>query len=159
MIRVWNRQLTVAKRRKLPFEARLRYTAEQGLPERMLQLEKNEEEPVKKPFDIGDKVHVKKTALLPTGFDGQVGKVYENSILIDIDPDTVAKSRSEELHDLHGRVIVRFAEAKKIEAQSKLKVRKAVISADVAVFACHNLMLFIILTFLALFLIFISLSC
>ncbi|AMV68601.1 Hypothetical protein ADU73_0191 [Pediococcus damnosus] len=78
--------------------------------------DKKEEEEEPKPFDVGDKVHVKKTALLPTDFDGQVGKVYENSILIDIDADSVDDSRSEELHDLHGRVIVRFAEAKKIEA-------------------------------------------
>ncbi|KRN57711.1 hypothetical protein IV83_GL001998 [Pediococcus inopinatus] len=77
---------------------------------------KEEEEVEPKPFDIGDRVHVKKTALLPTGFDGQVGKVYENSILIDIDADSVAEARSEELHDLHGRVIVRFAEATKLEA-------------------------------------------
>lgn len=67
----------------------------------------------KKPFDVGDEVVVKKTDLLPTGFKGTVGKVYENSILVEIDPASVADSRSEELHDLHGRVVVRMSEAKK----------------------------------------------
>ncbi|TLQ03521.1 preprotein translocase, YajC subunit, yajC [Pediococcus stilesii] len=67
----------------------------------------------KKPFDVGDEVVVKKTDLLPTGFEGTVGKVYENSILVEIDPASVADSRSEELHDLHGRVVVRMSEAKK----------------------------------------------
>ncbi|KAF0369932.1 hypothetical protein [Pediococcus acidilactici] len=67
----------------------------------------------KKPFDVGDEVTVKKTDLLPTGFAGTVGKVYENSILIEIDPSSVANSRSEELHDLHGRVVVRMSEATK----------------------------------------------
>ncbi|KRN93250.1 hypothetical protein [Pediococcus stilesii] len=67
----------------------------------------------KKPFDVGDEVVVKKTDLLPTGFEGTVGKVYENSILVEIDSASVADSRSEELHDLHGRVVVRMSEAKK----------------------------------------------
>jgi hypothetical protein len=74
-------------------------------------VEKEKEE--KKPFDVGDAVSVKQTDLLPTGFDGTVGKVYENSILIEIDPSSVANSRSEELHDLHGRVVVRMSEATK----------------------------------------------
>lgn len=75
---------------------------------------KPEEEPVKKKFDVGDRAIVKETALLPSGFEGTVGKVYENSVLIEIDANSVADSRSEELHDLHGRVIVRMDEAEKI---------------------------------------------
>ena len=67
----------------------------------------------KKPFDVGDAVVVKKTELLPGGFEGTVGKVYENSILVEIDPASVKDSRAEELHDLHGRVIVKMSEAKK----------------------------------------------
>lgn len=71
----------------------------------------------KKPFDVGDEVTVAKTDLLPTGFEGTVGKVYENSILIEIDPNSVSNPRSEELHDLHGRVVVRMSEAKKKQGQ------------------------------------------
>lgn len=66
-------------------------------------------------FEVGDSVTVKKTDLLPQGFEGTVGKVYENSILIEINPESVSDSRSEELHDLHGRIVIRKSEANKVE--------------------------------------------
>jgi hypothetical protein len=85
----------------------------QGTKGDRLMAAQQDEKEVKKPFDVGDAVTVAKTDLLPTGFEGTVGKVYENSILIEIDPNSVSNPRSEELHDLHGRVVVRMSEAKK----------------------------------------------
>lgn len=58
-------------------------------------------------FKLGDQVFVSEHELLPGGFTGRIGKLYENTFLVEIDHSSVAEDQQKQLEELHGNIIVK----------------------------------------------------